>query len=141
MYARKILIGLFVGCMSVGVVSCAPASVSIPVREMPAGASFSGRWHSNFGEMKLTQKSDGVTRGTFDFKGGSNTIEGRADGGVLRFEWVQAGDFQVGRREVRGRGYLVISDDGQAFTGKWGYGANETGGGEWTGTKAPDNYR
>ena len=126
--------------LSWGAVSCASTQTVLPSREMPAGATFSGLWYSNFGDVKLTQKADGTTRGSFDYKV-DGTIEGKVTGGVFVFEWIQPGDFQVGRRDVSGKGYFVISDDGLEFTGQWGYGENYTGGGEWKGTKATEIYR
>ncbi len=68
-------------------------------------------------------------------------VEGEVVGGVFKFRWVQPGDFQVGRREVSGNGYLVISDDGLEMEGEWGYKDNYTGGGKWTGTKQTENYK
>ena len=107
---------------------------------MPAGASFTGLWYSNeFGEMKITVNSDNTFHGTFEYQHGE--IDGRVEGGVMIFDWVQPGDFQVARREVRGRGYLVISDDGMEMSGGWGYGDNYSGGGKWTGQKATEIYR
>lgn len=131
---------VFMACMAFGMMGCGPSMGDIPTREMPAGASFSGLWYTNFGDMTLTQKSDGYTRGHFDYKV-DGEVEGRVEGGVFIFDWVQPGDFQVGRREVRGKAYLVISDDGLSVSGKWGYGDAYEGGGDWTGTKATEIYR
>ena len=142
MRLRTIGIALILGCLSVGTMACSTTSstASIPQREMPAGATFSGVWYTNFGDMTLTQKMEGYTRGTFDFKG-EGQVEGQVQGGVFIFDWIQPGDFQIGRREVKGKGYLVISDDGLSMTGQWGYGDSYTGGGEWTGNKATEIYR
>jgi len=114
------------------------ASVQIPSKPMPSGATFTGLWYSNYGDMKLVQKDDSVT-GTFDYKTGGR-IAGTVTGGVLRFDWVQDGDLSVGRREITGKGYFVISDDGLKFEGQWGYGDNLTDGGTWTAEKAVENY-
>ena len=139
MRLKTLCVGLLAGALSVGAMACAP-SCQVPQREMPAGATFSGLWYTNFGHMKLTQRSDGETRGTFSYKTGGEMV-GTVTGGVFVFEWVQPGDFQVGRREVRGKGYLVISDDGLEVNGEWGYGENYTGGGDWTGQKQTEIYR
>ena len=137
----KVLATLFLTvCMAWGVMGCASTTANIPVREMPAGATFSGLWYTNFGDLTLTQKPDGYTRGTFDYKT-DGEVECLVEGGVFIFECVQPGDFQVGRREVRGKAYLVISDDGLSVEGKWGYGDQYTGGGDWTGNKATEIYR
>lgn len=140
MKLKTLLFAVLLGCLAPGAISCAGAAASVPTRAMPAGASFSGLWYSNFGDLTLTQKPDGQTRGEFDFKTGG-AVEGRVEGGVFIFSWVQYGDFQVGRREVSGRAYLVISDDGLSAQGKWGYGDNYEGGGIWTATKATEIYR
>lgn len=140
MKLKTLAFALILGCVSVGQFSCASTQTVIPTRTMPAGASFSGRWYSNFGDMRLTQKADGYTRGEFDYKSGGS-VEGKVVGGVFIFDWIQFGDFQVGRREVFGKAYLVISDDGLTAEGKWGYGDNYDGGGIWTAQKAPDYRR
>lgn len=140
MKLKTLAFALILGCVSVGQFSCASTQTVIPTRTMPAGASFSGRWYSNFGDMRLTQKADGYTRGEFDYKSGGS-VEGKVVGGVFIFDWIQFGDFQVGRREVFGKAYLVISEDGLTAEGKWGYGDNYDGGGIWTAQKAPDYRR
>lgn len=131
---------LLMAILSFGTTGCGPSMPDIPVRSMPAGATFSGLWYTNFGDLTLTQRADGYTRGSFDYKT-DGEVEGRVEGGVFIFDWVQPGDFQVGRREVRGKAYLVISDDGLSVSGQWGYGDQYVGGGEWTGTKATEIYR
>lgn len=140
MRIKTLASALLFGCLSLGTMGCSSSTATIPVREMPSGATFSGLWYTNFGDMTLTQKADGYTRGTFEFKSGGE-VEGKVEGGVFIFDWVQAGDFQVGRREVRGKGYLVIGDDGLSMEGEWGYKDSYTGGGTWTGTKATEIYR
>ncbi|MCL2325192.1 MAG: hypothetical protein FWC40_01620 [Proteobacteria bacterium] len=138
---RRAMIFL-VMCLSVcglSAMSCA-SSYSVPVRAMPAGATFDGLWYTNFGEMRIRQTADGRVSGTFAFRTGGE-FEGEVVGGVMKFRWTQPGDFQVGRREVVGRGYLVISDDGLNMAGQWGYGDDYVGGGEWTGEKATEIYR
>lgn len=88
--------------------------------------------------MKLTQSGD-VVRGTFDYRKGGE-LEGKVVGGVLRFTWIQPGDFAVGRREVLGKGYLVMQPDGLNLKGEWGYGDAYRGGGEWVANKATEIY-
>lgn len=136
MFGKKLALSVLFGSLAFGAFACASSGFVMPTREMPAGASFTGRWSTNFGEMRLTQQPDGTTHGTFDYKAGG-VIDGTVSGGVLSFDWSQPGDFQVGRREVNGKGYLVISDDGTEVNGKWGYADHYTGGGEWTGSKIP----
>ena len=135
--------GLFALSLSFSVMTgCSKPEAAVPTAEMPAGETFSGLWYTNFGEMKLTQKADGTVRGTFDYKTGG-TIEGTVTGGVMKFHWEQPGDFQVGRRDVSGNGYLVLTvgEDATECKGEWGYSENYTGGGTWTGTKAKEIYK
>ena len=70
----------------------------------------------------------------------ARSIWGTLEGGVLLFDWVQLGDLNEGRRDVSGKGYLVISDDGSQLAGRWGYGESRTNGGEWTADKAMEDY-
>jgi len=100
----------------------------IPSKPMPPGATYTGLWYSSYDDMRLVQKGDEVT-GTFEYKDGGR-IAGHLEGGVLLFEWVQEGDLAKGRRDVVGKGYFIISDDGEAIAGRWGYGDSRTDGGE-----------
>lgn len=122
---------------SLALSGCGPREV-IPQAPMPAGATFTGLWYSSFDDMRLTQSGEEVT-GSFEYKDGGK-IWGRVEGGVLLFDWVQEGDLSVGRREVAGKGYFVISGDGQQLAGRWGYGDSRSDGGEWTAEKADRDY-
>lgn len=139
MKLRTLIFSLGIAVAGVGLVTACAVEKSTPTRSLPLGASFSGLWYSNFGDMKLTTTSDGKVRGSFDYKSGG-VIDGQVEGGVMKFRWTQLGDFQVGRREVVGMAYLVISDDGLALEGEWGYGESYFGGGEWTAKKATERY-
>ncbi len=121
---------------------CGASKPQIPVAAMPAGESFTGLWYTNYGDMKLNQTPDGKVNGTFSFKTGGN-ITGTVEGGVMKFDWEQPGDFAVGRRSVAGKGYLVVyvDSEGTKVKGEWGYGEKYSGGGNWTGTKATEIYR
>lgn len=119
------------------ITSCG-TTVQVPSKPMPANASFTGLWYSNYDDMKLVQK-DGTVTGTFEYKTGGR-LAGTLTGGVLLFDWVQDGDLSVGRREVTGKGYFVMGSDGVTFEGKWGYGDSLTDGGTWTGEKATEDY-
>lgn len=113
-----------------GLVACSNTQ-KIPSKPMPAGVSYQGEWYSpQYENMTLTQSGGKVT-GTFTYKGGG-TLEGTLEGNVLHFEWIQPGDMARAQREVRGKGYFVIADDGQSFEGRWGYDGDNTGGGTWS---------
>lgn len=126
---------VFLAFTSFGFVACTPKEV-LPTQAMPAGASFEGRWYSDFGDVKLSIAQDGKYYGTFDYQDGE--IFGELRDGVLLFDWIQPGDFAVGRREVRGKAYFVMGADGKKFTGRWGYNESYTNGGSWNGEKAPN---
>ena len=130
-------LGLIALTLAMLVFGCGPIE-KLPQAPMPAGATYTGLWYSDFDDMRLVQEGNTVT-GTFEYKDGG-TLAGTLEGGVLVFEWVQTGDLNVGRREVRGRGYFVISNDGQQITGRWGYGDSHLDGGEWNGEKAKIDY-
>lgn len=127
---------LFAGAAALS--GCGPREV-IPQRAMPAGATFTGLWYTTFDDLRMTQNGTEVI-GTFEYKSGGK-IAGRVEGGVLLFDWVQEGDLSVGRREVSGKGYFVISDDGRKLDGRWGYGDSRTNGGTWTGDRADRDYQ
>ncbi len=133
MHWKNLGILLLAGMMSFGAMSCATQE-PIPQREMPANATFTGQWLTNFGMMKIKQMEDGTAQGSYDYRTGG-LVEGTVTGGVFMFRWVQPGDFQVGRREVSGHAYFVISDDGQEVEGEWGYDKEYRGAGKWTGKK------
>lgn len=126
------------GCvvaLAVAVAGCSAAQ-EIPVqpRPLPSGVSYTGKWYSpQYEDMVLTQKGDAV-EGEFTYKGGG-TLKGTLDGHLLIFDWVQPGNKQEARQEVRGRGYFALSEDGEHFQGEWGYGDSMLGGGVWNGDR------
>src|SRR5687767_7268106 len=96
-------------------------------RPLPPGVTFDGKWDSNFHEMILHQTGSRVW-GTIGYKDGS--IEGQADGNVLRFKWYQR------ENQQRGRGYLQMSPDGRSSEGRWGYLESDSDGGRWWASRA-----
>ena len=81
-----------------------------------------GRYHSNWDEVRLHQRGARVT-GTYVCCGGG-TIEGVIEGRTLHYRWHEprgAGD---------GRGVWTI--EGDKLDGSWGFGDSETNGGPWT---------
>lgn len=135
---RNLLAALFLSGCSLCVVGCAPKD-PIPVKQMPAGASYEGRWYTNFGTMDVEKNPDGSFFGKYDYHEGGE-LSGKVEGGVMVFEWLQYGDLQHGTREMKGHGFFVISDDGLKLAGKWGYHASYSNGGDWTGDKATEIY-
>ncbi|MCP4716162.1 MAG: hypothetical protein GY868_13680, partial [Deltaproteobacteria bacterium] len=81
---------------------------------------------TNWVDLQLTQDSSSVN-GSYAFKGGKLT--GTINGKRLDYSWIQTDG-------KTGKGYFVISDDGKAIDGRYGYGGDNSDGGEWKGTKA-----
>jgi len=90
-------------------------------------ASFTGTWSTNWGPLEMTQKGSRVMgHYTGQFKG---IIDGVVSGNRLDFTWSQPnGEY--------GRGYFVMSDDGNSLDGMWGMNDSDSDGGTWTGTRA-----
>ncbi|MDX9719536.1 MAG: hypothetical protein RBU37_02230 [Myxococcota bacterium] len=139
MNSKPIITAIAFSLLLAGLSACSSSAEILPTRAMPPGASFEGLWYSNYGDMRLQQEGNKVT-GTFDYKLGGS-IEGELQGGVLVFDWRQEGDLNLGRRDVFGKGYFVISDNGISFEGKWGYAESYSNGGTWTANKATEIYK
>ena len=98
------------------------AAFSLPLIAAAAGKppSVSGRYDSNWGEVKLSQDGDRVY-GTYVCCGGG-TIDGRIiEDHVLRYRWKQPG----------GSGMGVWKIDGDRFSGTWGWNNDDDDGGRW----------
>ena len=99
MRLKSLCVGFLAGVLGLGAMSCA-SGPDLPKKEMPAGATFSGRWISNeYGDMRMTQRADGGVHGTFDFRTGG-TVDGVVQGGVLVFDWVQPGAAKCAERVI-----------------------------------------
>lgn len=72
-------------------------------------------------------RTDNMVYGRYAFGMGEGTIEGAVQNEKLYFEWQWA--------DSSGKGVLMPSADGTAFTGTWGYGELRDGGGTWSGRK------
>lgn len=87
-----------------------------------SSANVTGRYRSNWDEVRLHQRGSHVT-GTYVCCGGG-TIDGVIEGRVLHYRWHEphgAGD---------GHGTWTISGD--TLDGTWGFGDSESNGGPWT---------
>lgn len=136
---KHIIIPILAILVLITITACAASNTAkIPVKSMPPGATFDGLWYTDFGDMNLSSKGENIY-GDFEHRTGG-VIEGQVKGGVMRFKWKQLGDFNIGKREVEGHGYFVISNDGLSFTGQWGYADKYEGGGKWDGRKATEIY-
>ena len=79
-----------------------------------------GRYHSNWDDVRLVQNGDRVS-GTYVCCGGG-TIEGRIiEGRTLRYRWTQPG----------GQGLGIWDVAANRLDGTWGSGKNDHDGGRW----------
>jgi hypothetical protein len=74
----------------------------------------------------LHRQGDQVS-GQYSYGGGQGQLRGVVDGDVLLFRWQEG--------SISGRGRLLIAPDGEAFSGTWGYGDDDAGGGRWDGAR------
>ncbi len=87
---------------------------------------FTGRWNTNWGPMEMTQKGSKVMgHYTGQFEG---IIDGTVSGNRLSFTWSQPNG-------EHGKGYFILSGDGNSIDGAWGMNDSESDGGSWTGTR------
>ena len=118
--------------------SCAstPEHTLPQAQAMPAGAAYTGVWYSpQFDIMYLRQIGDSV-RGIYTYKYGG-TLEGKINGNMLVFDWIDPGDTATATRTRKGKGYLqLVTDDQGNFTlkGRWGYEDQLANGGVWEAT-------
>lgn len=113
-------------------VSCGPTHKLPEVKSLPSGQSWSGVWYSpQYEHMYIRQIGDEV-HGIYAAKDGG-TLEGKANGNLLTFSWLDPGDKSEARRSLKGHGYLSMKRDGDAIllSGEWGYGEENHGGGIW----------
>lgn len=102
-------------------------------------ATFDGNYEATYGHVLqdgrkeelparvVLKRTDKMVYGRYSFGMGEGTIEGAVQNEKLLFGWQWA--------DSSGKGVLVPSADGTAFTGTWGYGGSREGGGTWSGRK------
>ncbi|MFZ2171853.1 MAG: hypothetical protein WAW61_19710 [Methylococcaceae bacterium] len=73
------------------------------------------------------QRHGNKVKGDYSFGIGIGWITGEVTGNTLAYQWTWAGN--------SGFGTLVTSDDGETFSGKWGYINSKEVVGEWTGRR------
>ena len=116
---------------------------------MPAGASWSGNYFTNWGDMALVQTGTSVV-GTFGERNGH--LEGTANGNVLVFHFSenQRSSITSKKKKVSGSGmlkYFVVGVGTKGKTaehrveGTWGYGSKNSGGGIWKGYKSKKDVK
>ena len=116
---------------------------------MPAGASWSGSYFTNWGNMELVQTGTSVV-GTFGERNGH--LEGTANGNVLVFHFneEQRSSITSNKKKVSGSGllkYFIVETGTKAdiaehrVEGTWGYGSKNSGGGIWKGYKSKKDVK
>jgi hypothetical protein len=93
-----------------------------------SAASWTGRWNTNFGAMRLLQSGRQVT-GTYATCGGTASIGGRVNGSNFDGTWSQRCNSRSGRL------HFSLATDGRSFRGTWSYG-NATPTMPWNGKRA-----
>ena len=89
--------------------------------------SWSGTWNTTYNTMRLTQSGSSVA-GIYDYNSGR--ISGTASGATLSGRWDEGTETPGGD----GGFVFTMSADCKSFSGTWGYGSSNTGGG-WSGTR------
>lgn len=123
---------LFACLLVLSFVGCGPKAKIPDPGPLPAGQSFAGVWFSpQFEHMYLRQQGDAVN-GVYTYKYGG-TLEGAANGNLIKFTWIDPGSKEEARRSLKGKGWLQIYKEGELtkMRGEWGYNEDYAGGGIW----------
>jgi hypothetical protein len=108
---------------------------------MPAEGNFSGVYFSpQYGEMHLVQNGSAVV-GRYKKDERSGSIQGEADGDLMRFEWKELKAMVSNRPQTTiGHGYfryLIDPANGDhVLKGRWGLDDSDMNGGEWNAYKS-----
>lgn len=124
---------LFLIVSALLIASCGPSTKVPDPQPLPAGQTWAGVWYSQqFEHMYLRQTGDDV-RGIYTYKDGG-TLEGKMNGNLLTFTWIDPGSKTEARRTIQGQGYLTMQREGDDVTlrGEWGYNDDRGGAGVWT---------
>ena len=126
-----------------GLSACgAPPKPAIEPGPSIPGLNLSGKWYSQeFGDMQIVQTGKNVSGKYEDPRGPDHTgtIRGSFVGDLLRIEWIKGGNPLAAILPVRGKAWLRIKNRGNKLEGRWGYDADDTGGGVWTAEKSQYN--
>ena len=123
---------MLIGSVVLAMTSCGPKANIPDPKPLPAGQSWAGVWYSTqFEHMYLRQTGEAVN-GIYTYKFGG-TLDGKANGNLLKFTWLEPGDKNEARRSVQGKGWLAMHRDGDLvkLKGEWGYNDSMAGGGVW----------
>jgi hypothetical protein len=94
----------------------ASACVELPPRgPMPASASWTGTWYTDYGTVEMVQSGDSVAGRYYDLMiDRAGTLSGTIDGNYLEFSWGGSWDLAV----ESGYGVFVMQGDGGSFVGQ-----------------------
>lgn len=116
-------------------------TTSLKAGPMPDKGSYSGVYFSpQYGEMHMVQNGTAVV-GKYKKDERSGTIQGEAEGDLMRFEWTEYKAMVSNRpQQTRGHGYfryMVDATNGDHLVkGRWGLNDSDTDGGEWNAYKS-----
>ena len=121
--------------------ACGGGKADVKAGTMPAEGSFTGVYFSpQYGEMHMVQNGSAVV-GKYKQEERSGSIQGEAEGDLLRFQWTE-NKAMVGNRPQKAVGhgyfrYMVDPANGDhVLKGRWGLDDDDTKGGEWNAYKS-----
>ena len=91
-----------------------------PVTPVPSGCSFTGTWHTEFGDLQLTQAGTILT-GSYNYQQGN--ITGTVSGNTATGTWAESPSFKP--PYDAGDFTFTLSSNCQSFSGQWRYGSCE----------------
>lgn len=100
--------------------------------ETPTKARWVGQWRTNWGTLDLVQDGAKIL-GSFSYKWEGEErvgiLVGKPNGNYLDFKWSEQ------KGADKGRGTLVIAEDGSKFSGHYGYDESCDDAGPWSGIR------
>ncbi len=120
---------------------CGGSGSDVKPGPMPDKGTFTGVYFSpQYGEMHMVQNGTAVV-GKYKKDERSGTIQGEADGDLMRFEWTEYKAMVQNRpQETRGHGYFRYmidpSNGDHLLKGRWGLDDSDTNGGPWNAYKS-----
>jgi hypothetical protein len=121
--------------------ACGGGNADIKAGPMPAEGSFTGVYFSpQYGEMHMVQNGSAVV-GKYKQEERSGSIQGEAEGDLLRFVWTEHKAMVANRpQDARGHGYFRYMVDpangDHVLKGRWGLDDDDSKGGEWNAYKS-----
>ena len=130
------------GMIAIGLaLGCGGSNPALKPGPMPENGTFTGVYFSpQYGEMHMVQNGSAVV-GKFKKDERAGTIQGEANGDLMKFEWIEYKALVSNRpQQTRGHGYfryMVDASNGDHLVkGRWGLNDDDTTGGEWNAYKS-----